>query len=57
MMTLEPIFIKEKPKLVLLIGDVNSTLAAALTAAKMNLGVGHIEAGLREFNCEDTEAN
>jgi UDP-N-acetylglucosamine 2-epimerase (non-hydrolysing) len=47
MMALEPVLEQEAPDLVLVVGDVNSTLAAALVAKKMNLKVGHVEAGLR----------
>lgn len=47
MLALEPVLAKENPDLVVTVGDVNSTLAAALTAAKLNLPVAHIEAGLR----------
>jgi UDP-N-acetylglucosamine 2-epimerase (non-hydrolysing) len=44
---IEPVLESERPDLVLVPGDVNSTLAAALTAAKMDLPVGHVESGLR----------
>lgn len=44
---IEPVLIAERPDMVLVYGDVNSTVAAALAAAKMNLPVGHVEAGLR----------
>jgi UDP-N-acetylglucosamine 2-epimerase (non-hydrolysing) len=47
MVRLEKVFTELKPELVLVIGDVNSTLAAALTANKMNIRIGHIESGLR----------
>jgi UDP-N-acetylglucosamine 2-epimerase (non-hydrolysing) len=44
---LEKEFMKSKPDLVLVVGDVNSTLAASLTCAKIGIPVAHIEAGLR----------
>jgi len=46
----EKLVIEERPDMVLVLGDVNSTLAAALVAAKLNLPVAHIEAGLRSFD-------
>jgi len=50
MLNLEPILIEKKPDLLIVVGDVNSTLAASLTAAKLNIEIAHIEAGLRSFD-------
>jgi UDP-N-acetylglucosamine 2-epimerase (non-hydrolysing) len=50
MMGLETVFTDCPPDLVLVYGDVNSTLAAALVCAKMRIPLGHIEAGLRSFD-------
>ncbi len=50
MVALEDMFLADRPDLVVVYGDVNSTLAASLVAAKLDIQVAHVEAGLRSFD-------
>lgn len=50
MLRLEPVMKETQPEAVVVVGDVNSTLAGALTAAKMRCPLAHVEAGLRSFD-------
>jgi len=50
MMAFEEVWSNERPDLVIVVGDVNSTLACSIVAKKLLIDVGHVEAGLRSFD-------
>jgi len=55
MVAFEDICLKERPDLVMVVGDVNSTLACSIVAKKLQLKVAHVEAGLRSFDLDMPE--
>ena len=55
MLALHPLFLEDRPHLLIVVGDVNSTVAAALTASYLRIPIAHVEAGLRSFDREMPE--
>lgn len=57
MIAYEKILMRQRPELVVVVGDVNSTAAATLAAVKLGVKVAHLEAGLRSFDKDDARGD
>jgi UDP-N-acetylglucosamine 2-epimerase len=55
MLALEPVFVSVDPSWIVVIGDVNSSLAAAIVGAKLRMRIAHVEAGLRSWDRQQPE--
>lgn len=55
MVSIEKVLLERRPRLLLIVGDVNSSLACSLVGSKLHIPIAHVEAGLRSFNMKMPE--